>query len=93
LLDLLHDELLLVDLDDDGGVSCVAPGEAELAEGRLEFLRDVDGAALHVVSVNEHHCGAVLRRLTMVRLLLGGWRWKVRLRGAVALWYIDKIRS
>ena len=46
LLDLLHDELLLVDLDDDGGVAGIAAGEAELAEGCLELLGDVDGAGL-----------------------------------------------
>ena len=46
LLYLLHDELLLVDLDDDGGVACIAACEAELAEGRLELLGDVDGAGL-----------------------------------------------
>ena len=46
LLDLLHDEVLLVDLDDDRGVARVAAREAELAEGGLELLRDVDGAGL-----------------------------------------------
>ena len=46
LLDLLHEELLLVDLDDHGGVSCIAPRETELAQGGLELLRDVDGVRL-----------------------------------------------
>lgn len=40
LLDLLHDELGLVDLDDDGGVARAAAGEAELAQGILDLLRD-----------------------------------------------------
>ena len=42
LLDLLHDQLLLVDLDDDGGAACVSAGEPEFAEGILELLGYVD---------------------------------------------------
>lgn len=42
LLYLLHDELLLVDLDDEGGAAGIAAGEPELAQGRLELVRDVD---------------------------------------------------
>ena len=48
LLDLLHDELLLVDLDDHGGVPCIAAREAELAQCGLELLRDVNGVGLWV---------------------------------------------
>ena len=32
LFDLLHDQLLLVDLDDHRGVPSISPGESELAE-------------------------------------------------------------
>ena len=46
LLNFLHHELLLVDLDDDRCVSGISPGESELAEGGLELLGDVDGARL-----------------------------------------------
>ena len=46
LLDLLHQELLLVDLDDDRRVSCIPAREPELAEGGLELLGNVDGARL-----------------------------------------------
>lgn len=46
LLYFLHDELLLVHADDDGGAARIPAGEAELAEGVLEYLRDVDGAGL-----------------------------------------------
>lgn len=46
LLYLLHDELLLVDLDDYGGVPGIAPREPEFAEGCLELLRNVNGGGL-----------------------------------------------
>ena len=46
LLDLLHDELLLVHLHDERSAPRVAAREAELAERVLELLRDVDGAGL-----------------------------------------------
>ena len=46
LLDLLHEQLLLVDLDDERGVPCVAARKAELTQRGLELLRDVDGAGL-----------------------------------------------
>lgn len=42
LLDFLHNELLLVDLDHDRGATCVAAGEPELAQRVLERLGDVD---------------------------------------------------
>ena len=48
LLDLLHDQLLLVDLDDDRRVSCIPAREPELAQGGLELLGNVDGARLVV---------------------------------------------
>ena len=53
LLDLLHHQLLLVDLDHDGGMSSIAPREPELAEGGLELLRDVNGAGLHHASAGD----------------------------------------
>ena len=46
LLDLLHDQLLLVDLDDHGSVSCIAPGKSKLAQSCLEFLWYVDSMRL-----------------------------------------------
>ena len=42
---LLHDQLLLVDLDDERGVAFVS-SEPELANRVLEFLRDVYGVRL-----------------------------------------------
>ena len=48
LLDLLHYQLLLVDLDDECRAPCTASREAELAQGGLELLRDVDGVGLRV---------------------------------------------
>ena len=53
LLDLLHHQLLLVDLDHDGGMSSIAPREAELSEGGLELLRDINGAGLHHASAGD----------------------------------------
>lgn len=47
LLDLLHDELLLVDLHDQRSVPGIATRKAELAQGRLELLGDVNGGGLH----------------------------------------------
>jgi hypothetical protein len=41
----LHDQLLLVDLDDERGVPFV-PSEPELANRVLEFLGDVYGVGL-----------------------------------------------
>ena len=46
LLDLLHHQLLLVDLDHHRSIPSISPGESELAEGRLELLRNVDGTGL-----------------------------------------------
>ena len=46
LLDLFHDQLLLVDLDHHRGMPSISPGESELAEGGLELLRNVDGTGL-----------------------------------------------
>ena len=46
LFHLFHDQFLFVDLDDHRGVSRISPREPELAEGSLEFLRDVDGMGL-----------------------------------------------
>ena len=43
LLHLLHDELLLVDLDDECRAPRIASREAELAQGGLQLLRDIDG--------------------------------------------------
>ena len=61
LLDLLHDELGLVDLDDDGGVAGAAAGEAELAERVLDLLGDRDedggGALWRGEWVLVHECG------------------------------------
>ncbi len=61
LLDLLHDELGLVDLDDDGGVARAAAGEAELAERVLDLLGDGDedggGALWRGEWVLVHECG------------------------------------
>ena len=44
--DIGDDQLLFVDLNHHGGVSSIPPGESELAEGRLELLRNVDGMGL-----------------------------------------------
>lgn len=52
LLDLLHHQLLLVDLDDDRRVSRIPPGESEFAEGGLELLRDIDGVRLWARSIH-----------------------------------------
>ena len=46
LLYLLHHQLRLVDLDDDGCMSLVAAREAELAQGSLDLLRDIDRVGL-----------------------------------------------
>lgn len=46
-LDLLHDQLLLVDLDHERGIPFV-PSEPELADRVLEFLRDVYGVGLRM---------------------------------------------
>lgn len=50
LLDLLHEQLLLVDLHDQRGVARVAPREPELAERGLELLGDIDCAGLRVLT-------------------------------------------
>ena len=55
LLDLLHHQLLLVDLDHYGGMSSIAPREPELAEGGLELLRDINGAGLHHALAGDAH--------------------------------------
>ena len=44
-LDFLHDQLLLVDLDDERGIPFVSR-EPELANGVLQFLGDVHGVRL-----------------------------------------------
>jgi hypothetical protein len=49
LLDLFHDQLLLVDLDDDGGVSSISTCKSELAESGFEFLRYVNCSRLHKI--------------------------------------------
>ena len=49
LLDLLHDQLLLVDLHNDGRTAAVAPCEPEFAQRVLDLLGDVDGAGLHII--------------------------------------------
>ena len=46
LLHFFHDQLLLVYLDHHRGMPSISPGESELAEGRLELLRNVDGTGL-----------------------------------------------
>ena len=46
LLDLLHDQVFLVNLDDDGGMARVSTREAELAQGILELLGNVYSARL-----------------------------------------------
>ena len=46
LFDLLHDQLLLVDLDYDRGVPSISAGEPELAQRGLEFLRYVNSSRL-----------------------------------------------
>ena len=46
LFNLFHDQLLLVDLDDNGCASGIATSESEFAEGGLEFLRNVNCVGL-----------------------------------------------
>ena len=74
LLDLLHDEVLLVDLDDDRGVAGVAAREAELAEGGLELLGDVDGAGLRAGGVRSSRAAAASSRAGQGGFRTGGSR-------------------
>ena len=48
LLDLFHDEFRLVDLDDEGGATCIPAGKAKLAESVLDGLGNVDCLRLEI---------------------------------------------
>ena len=59
LLDFLHDQLLLVDLDHYGGMARIPPGEAELPQGSLELLWDINSMRLQNALVNLRAAPAV----------------------------------
>ena len=59
LLDFLHDQLLLVDLDHYGGMARIPPGEAKLPQGSLELLWDINSMRLQHALVNLRAAPAV----------------------------------
>lgn len=71
LLDLLHEQLLLVDLHDQRGVARVAPREPELAERGLELLGDIDGAGLRVLTADSSTFSSGRRTDTSQRYIFG----------------------
>ena len=63
LFDLLHDQLLLVDLDDHSCVTSIAPCETEFAERRLQLLWNIDSMGLRMF---QFKCNCCSRTLTMM---------------------------
>ena len=46
--DLFHDELCLVDLDDQGSTALIPPSKAKLAESVFDRLRNIYGLRLDI---------------------------------------------
>ena len=60
LLNLLHEQLLLIDLDHERSISRATAGESEFPKGVFELLWDIDGVRLGCKSEDCLRWGSVL---------------------------------